>query len=125
MIQYRYEEPSYSRGGQRSVNYQARRGTRKGEGDLEVSRREQRLRGICRSPRYEARSILNAIVRSKGDKTTYVGHEVENCQDFSSLHYRLPFEKVGPFAMCLQRMRTMSEPVGLCRRLGRTESHLG
>ncbi|THU92450.1 actin-like protein ARP6 [Dendrothele bispora CBS 962.96] len=39
------------------------------------------------------RVIPNAIVRSKGDKTTYFGHEIENCRDYSSLHYRLPFEK--------------------------------
>jgi actin-related protein 6 len=41
----------------------------------------------------EPRVISNAIVRSKGDKMTYFGHEVERCQDYSSLHYRLPFEK--------------------------------
>ncbi|KAH9949784.1 actin family [Amylocystis lapponica] len=39
------------------------------------------------------RLIPNAIVRSKGDKTTYFGHELEKCRDFASLHYRLPFEK--------------------------------
>lgn len=27
---------------------------------------------------------------------TYFGHEVERCRDYSSLHYRLPFEKVRP-----------------------------
>ncbi|KIL00217.1 hypothetical protein PAXRUDRAFT_130412 [Paxillus rubicundulus Ve08.2h10] len=37
--------------------------------------------------------IPNAVVRSKGDRTTYVGHEINQCKDFSSLHYRLPFEK--------------------------------
>jgi actin-related protein 6 len=37
--------------------------------------------------------IPNAVVRSKGDKTTYIGHEIARCRDFSSLHYRLPFEK--------------------------------
>ncbi|KAF9257152.1 actin-related protein Arp6 [Marasmius fiardii PR-910] len=37
--------------------------------------------------------IPNAIVRSKGDKTTYFGHELEKCKDYSSLHYRLPLEK--------------------------------
>ncbi|KAF9465310.1 actin-related protein Arp6 [Collybia nuda] len=41
----------------------------------------------------EPRLIPNAVVRSKGDKTTYFGHELENCKDYSSLHYRLPFEK--------------------------------
>ncbi|KAK7462277.1 Actin-related protein 6 [Stygiomarasmius scandens] len=37
--------------------------------------------------------IPNAIVKSKGDKATYFGHEIEKCKDYSSLHYRLPFEK--------------------------------
>ena len=41
------------------------------------------------------RIISNAVVRSKGDKSTYVGHEIEDCRDFSSIHYRLPFEKVS------------------------------
>ncbi|KAG6813018.1 hypothetical protein H0H92_014756 [Tricholoma furcatifolium] len=39
------------------------------------------------------RIIPNAVTRSKGDKMTYFGHEFENCKDYSSLHYRLPFEK--------------------------------
>jgi len=39
------------------------------------------------------RIIPNAVVRSKGDKMTYIGHEIARCRDFSSLHYRLPFEK--------------------------------
>ncbi|KAI0086978.1 actin-like protein Arp6 [Irpex rosettiformis] len=39
------------------------------------------------------RIIQNAIVRSKGDKITYVGQEIDSCNDFSSLRYRLPFEK--------------------------------
>ncbi|OBZ68644.1 Actin-like protein ARP6 [Grifola frondosa] len=37
--------------------------------------------------------IPNAIVRSKGDKTAYVGHEMAKCRDYASLNYRLPFEK--------------------------------
>lgn len=37
--------------------------------------------------------VPNAIVRSKGDKTTYFGHQLERCRDYSALHYRLPFEK--------------------------------
>ncbi|EPT05352.1 actin protein Arp6 [Fomitopsis schrenkii] len=41
----------------------------------------------------QPRVITNAIVRSKGDKATYIGHELEKCRDYSSLHYRLPFEK--------------------------------
>lgn len=40
------------------------------------------------------RIITNAVVRSKGDKLTYFGHELDRCRDYSSLHYRLPFEKV-------------------------------
>lgn len=40
------------------------------------------------------RIIPNAVVQSKGDKATYFGHEFERCRDYSSLHYRLPFEKV-------------------------------
>ncbi|KAF8228073.1 actin-related protein Arp6 [Tricholoma matsutake] len=39
------------------------------------------------------RIITNAVVRSKGDKLTYFGHELDRCRDYSSLHYRLPFEK--------------------------------
>jgi actin-related protein 6 len=34
-------------------------------------------------------------VRSKGDKKTYFGHEIAQCKDYSTLHFRLPFEKVG------------------------------
>ena len=41
-----------------------------------------------------SRVIPNAVIRSKGDKTTYFGHEFYKCRDHSSLHYRLPFEKV-------------------------------
>lgn len=42
----------------------------------------------------KSRIITNAVVRSKGDKKTYFGHEFEQCKDYASLHYRLPFEKV-------------------------------
>ncbi|KAF7353975.1 Actin-like protein ARP6 [Mycena venus] len=41
----------------------------------------------------DPRIIANAVVRSKGDKTTYIGHELESCKDYSSLSYRLPLEK--------------------------------
>jgi actin-related protein 6 len=44
----------------------------------------------------KASIIPNAVVRSKGDKMTYFGHEMERCKDYSSLHFRLPFEKVCP-----------------------------
>ncbi|KAJ7142229.1 actin-like protein ARP6 [Mycena epipterygia] len=39
------------------------------------------------------RLIVNAVVRSKGDKITYIGHEMDRCKDYSSLNYRLPLEK--------------------------------
>ncbi|KAJ7065723.1 actin-related protein Arp6 [Mycena amicta] len=40
------------------------------------------------------RVISNAVVRSKGDRATYVGHELETkCTDHSALGYRLPIEK--------------------------------
>ncbi|KAF7296326.1 hypothetical protein HMN09_01102600 [Mycena chlorophos] len=40
------------------------------------------------------RVITNAVVRSKGDKATYIGHELETkCIDHSALAYRLPIEK--------------------------------
>jgi len=42
----------------------------------------------------ELRIMPNAVVRSKGDKMTYFGHELARCKDYSALHYRLPFEKV-------------------------------
>ncbi|KAI9443407.1 actin family [Lactarius indigo] len=48
--------------------------------------------GVTTSPK-DVRIISNAIVRSKGDKTTYFGHEFDSCKDFSSLHFRLPFER--------------------------------
>lgn len=38
--------------------------------------------------------IPNAVVRSKADKRWYFGHELAECRDYSSLHYRLPFERV-------------------------------
>ncbi|KAH9924346.1 actin-like protein Arp6 [Epithele typhae] len=41
----------------------------------------------------QPRVISNAVVREKGDKATYVGHELTQCQDFTSLRFRLPFEK--------------------------------
>ncbi|KAF8907385.1 hypothetical protein CPB85DRAFT_1311636 [Mucidula mucida] len=49
----------------------------------------------CTVPQGNTRFVPNAIIRSKGDKTTYFGHEftTERCKDFASLSYRLPFEK--------------------------------
>jgi actin-related protein 6 len=40
------------------------------------------------------RKIPNAIVRGKTNKQNYVGDELDECTNFSSLYYRLPFEKV-------------------------------
>ncbi|KAI9058563.1 actin-like protein Arp6 [Trametes sanguinea] len=37
--------------------------------------------------------IPNAVVRSKGDNATYIGHELAKCRDFTSLRFRHPFEK--------------------------------
>ncbi|KAI0632288.1 actin-like protein Arp6 [Trametes polyzona] len=37
--------------------------------------------------------IPNSVVRSKGDNSTYIGHELARCRDFTSLRFRLPFEK--------------------------------
>ncbi|KAI9351645.1 actin-like protein ARP6 [Pilaira anomala] len=39
------------------------------------------------------RLVQNAIVRGKADKRQYIGDQLEECKDFSSLYYRLPFEK--------------------------------
>ncbi|KAJ6574470.1 actin-related protein Arp6 [Mycena capillaripes] len=43
--------------------------------------------------RCSLRIIANAVVRSKGDKATYISHELESCKEYSSLSYRLPLEK--------------------------------
>lgn len=59
------------------------------------------------------RNITNAIVRTKGDKVTYVGHEIDTCHDFSSLHYRLPFEKVS--ASRLSQRDHRSDDFSACR----------
>ena len=48
--------------------------------------------------------ITNAVVRSKGDRQTYCGHEIARCRDYAALHFRLPFEKVSrapPAVACL------------------------
>ncbi|KAI0786140.1 actin-like protein Arp6 [Abortiporus biennis] len=49
--------------------------------------------GVASQSKTPPRIITNAIVRSREDKTTYIGVELENCKNFASLHYRLPFEK--------------------------------
>ncbi|KAI0263934.1 actin family [Gloeopeniophorella convolvens] len=48
--------------------------------------------GITTAPK-DVRLVPNAIVRSKGDKATYFGHELAACRDFATLSYRLPFER--------------------------------
>ncbi|KAL1673978.1 actin-domain-containing protein [Schizophyllum commune] len=49
--------------------------------------------GVHSEPLTAPRIVPNAVIRSKGDKETYVGHEYARCSDFSSLHFRLPVEK--------------------------------
>ncbi|KAK3847701.1 MAG: actin family [Linnemannia gamsii] len=39
------------------------------------------------------RTFSNNITRSKTERKTFVGDQLENCKDFSGLYYRLPFEK--------------------------------
>ena len=73
------------------------------------------------------RIIPNAIIRSKGDKTTYFEQEFEQCKDFSSLNYRLPFERVciSPLWMFLVRDKVFTATIGLPCRLGRAEGDMG
>lgn len=42
------------------------------------------------------RTISNNITRSKAERKTFVGDQLDTCKDFSGLYYRLPFEKVLP-----------------------------
>ena len=51
----------------------------------------------------DSRIIPNAVVRVKADNATYIGHELAKCRDFTSLRFRLPFEKVGLKRQILQR----------------------
>ncbi|RCH96054.1 Actin- protein 6 [Rhizopus azygosporus] len=44
-------------------------------------------------PEARPRKIPNAIVRGKTNKQNFVGDELDECTNFSSLYYRLPFEK--------------------------------
>ncbi|KAF9105019.1 Actin- protein 6 [Mortierella sp. GBA35] len=39
------------------------------------------------------RTFSNNITRSKAERKTFVGDQLETCKDFSGLYYRLPFEK--------------------------------
>ena len=59
---------------------------------------------------------------------TYFGHEIERCRDYSSLHYRLPFEKVSPreYSLRIQSGRKyFFSNSGIPRGLGRTEGRMG
>jgi hypothetical protein len=70
--------------------------------------------------------ISNAVVRSKGDKTTYIGHELERCRDYASLHYRLPFEKVRPHTdLRAEGEAIFLQELGLSRGLGLSEGCMG
>ena len=60
--------------------------------------------GFCQESEDPCRVIPNAVVRSKGDRKTYFGHEIAKCKDYSSLHYRLPFEKVCYLITYRQRL---------------------
>ena len=71
-----------------------------------------------------SRIVTNAVVRSKGDKMSYFGHEIARCKDYSSLHYRLPFEKVRTDYFLPQKV-TQCILAGLSRGLGRAKSCLG
>ncbi|KAG2221077.1 hypothetical protein INT45_009735 [Circinella minor] len=43
---------------------------------------------------YESpRIIPNAIIRGRTDRRNYIGDQIDQCTDFSSLYYRLPFER--------------------------------
>lgn len=39
------------------------------------------------------KTFANNITRSKAERKTFVGDQLETCKDFSGLYYRLPFEK--------------------------------
>lgn len=38
--------------------------------------------------------MTNAIVRGRNDRRFFIGDQLDDCTDFSSLFYRLPFERV-------------------------------
>jgi hypothetical protein len=86
------EPGSYSHFRQRCTHDQGWLGKR--ERDL------VRLKGTCRSPIHKLTSHLesrwhNGIFRSKVDKRSYVGDELDTqAKDYSGLHYKLPFERV-------------------------------
>ena len=43
------------------------------------------------------RIIPNAIIRGRTDRRNYIGDQIDQCTDFSSLYYRLPFERVPDY----------------------------
>ncbi|VDC01837.1 unnamed protein product [Peniophora sp. CBMAI 1063] len=49
--------------------------------------------GLASTSSQDAKVFPNAVIRSKGDKTTYYGSDFANCKDAASLNFRLPFEK--------------------------------
>lgn len=74
------------------------------------------------------RLVPNAIVRGKADKRQYVGDQMDNCTDFSSLYYRLPFEKVGTYIKCDMVFATeffLSLISGASRQLGYRAHDMG
>ncbi|KAH6912648.1 actin-like protein ARP6 [Coprinopsis sp. MPI-PUGE-AT-0042] len=46
-----------------------------------------------RTRHVDPRVVPNAVVKTGGDKATYIGHEINTCEDYASLKYRLPIEK--------------------------------
>ena len=66
----------------------------------------------------------NAVVRSRGDKQTYYGHEIPLCRDRSTLHYRLPLEKVQ-YPEDITPVSSAHPRQGICGRLGCAKSDLG
>ena len=73
-------------------------------------------------PAHTSSVFQNAVVRSKGDKQSYYGHEIPLCRDRSSLHYRLPCEKVQ---RAFKHIIPAHSHQGLHRRLGCAKGNLG
>jgi hypothetical protein len=70
------------------------------------------------------RIIANAVVRSKGDKATYIGHELDKCKDYSALSYRLPLEKACLWKQCAATKAYKIHP-GIYCGLGCAKGHMG
>ena len=60
----------------------------------------------------------NAIVRGKADKRHYVGDQLDNCTDFSSLYYRLAFEEVCTYIKNNKIFATKNIFIGAFGKLG-------